>query len=328
MTRARKFSFLAILMGLFWLVPVVWNLAGAQNARNDLPSPGSMAPIDQPDMTPPQKEPPMPAAIKTLVEQGGQVRYLGRELGFDGWIAIRNGKEEYFYTTPDGSALLMGLLFDKNGKLITVRQVKALQQKSGKELEGIAETKNPTETLGNNSTLAPTLTKFKTPSEQLYDNVTYGNWIALGNPAAPFIYAFIDPQCPHCHDMLMDLRHKYIESGKLQVRILPIGFRDETIEQAAFLLAAPDPQDALFRHLDGDKTALPIQPEINTQGVQRNLAIMQSWHFDVTPITVYRAFNGSIKIVRGKPKDIDQIVADLPKGQQSQPGITPSAGTP
>ncbi len=128
--------------------------------------------------------------------------------------------------------------------------------------------------------------------------------------------------------MLMDLRHKYIESGKLQVRILPIGFRDETIEQAAFLLAAPDPQDALFRHLDGDKTALPIQPEINTQGVQRNLAIMQSWHFDVTPITVYRAFNGSIKIVRGKPKDIDQIVADLPKGQQSQPGITPSAGTP
>ena len=67
-------------------------------------------------------------------------------------------------------------------------------------LDSIAETKNP-ETLGNNTTLAPTLTKFKTPSEQLYDNVTYGNWIALGNPSAPFIYTFIDPQCPpwpHC----------------------------------------------------------------------------------------------------------------------------------
>lgn len=326
MKRARNFSFV-ILLGLLWLIPL-WNIAVAQDARNNLPDPGSMAPIDQPDMAPPQKEPPMPPAIKTLVEQGGQVRYLGRDLGFDGWIAIRNGKEEYFYTSPDGSALLMGLLFDKNGKLITVRQVKALQQKSGKMLESLAEPKTGPETLGNNSTLAPTLSKFKTPSEQLYDNVTYGNWIALGNPSAPFIYTFIDPQCPHCHDMLTALRHKYIESGKLQVRILPIGFREETIEQAAFLLAAPDPQDALFRHLDGDKTALPIQPEINTQGVQRNLAIMQSWHFDVTPITVYRAGNGSIKIVRGKVKDLDQVVADLPKGQQPQTAIAPSAGHP
>ena len=59
---------------------------------------------------------------------------------------------------------------------------------------------------------------------------------------------------------------------------------DESIAQAAFLLATPNPQERWFRHMDGDATALPAKSEINQQGVQRNLAIMHSWKFDVTPL--------------------------------------------
>jgi thiol:disulfide interchange protein DsbG len=43
----------------------------------------------------------------------------------------------------------------------------------------------------------------------------------------------------------------------------------------------------------------------------RNLAIMQSWKFNVTPMIVYRAKDGSVKIVRGKPKDLDALVNDI-----------------
>lgn len=318
---ARKATPLALFLGLLWLIPL-WNVAAAQTAGKDrIPAADSFAPTQT---TPAQKEPPLPASLQTLVQQGGQVRYLGRELGMDGWVAIRNGKQEYFYAPPDGSALMMGLLFDKNGKMITVRQVKELQEKSGKSLEPFAAAPAKTAVTGSGP-LAPPLSKFKTPAEQLYDDVTYSNWIPLGSRDAPFIYAFIDPQCPHCHDMLLDMQKKYIENNQLQVRVIPIGFHDDTVAQAAFLLAAPDPQTALFKHLNGDKTALPVMPDINTQGVQRNLAIMQSWKFDVTPIVIYRAANGNVKIVRGRPKDVAALLADLPKNPAA---VTPAGVTP
>jgi thiol:disulfide interchange protein DsbG len=321
MSTARRLPFFVLFLGLIWLAPVLWHAAAAQDAPGRLK--GDEPPLTQ-GQQPPQKEPPLPAPVQTLVQQGGQVRYLGRQLGMDGWIAVRNGQVEYFYATPDGNALLMGMLFDKNGKLVTVRQVKELQEKSGGALSQFVDKPVKASPLANGP-LAPPLSKFKTPSEQLYDDVSYSNWIPLGSPEAPFIYAFIDPQCPHCHDMLLEMRKAYIDKNLLQVRIVPIGFREETMLQAAYLLAAPDPQSTLFKHLEGDKTALPVTPNINIQGVQRNLAIMQSWHFDVTPIVLYRGADGRVKIVRGRVKDIPKLLADLPKNSAD---MTPASGTP
>jgi thiol:disulfide interchange protein DsbG len=90
-----------------------------------------------------------------------------------------------------------------------------------------------------------------------------------------------------------------------------VGFKDETRAQAAFLLATPDPQGVWKRHMAGEKDALPARPEINQQGVQRNLAIMQSWKFNVTPMILYRGKDGSVKLLRGQPKDLAAFVADL-----------------
>ena len=93
--------------------------------------------------------------------------------------------------------------------------------------------------------------------------------------------------------------------------MIPVGFRDETIAQAAFLLATPDPAARWFKYLDGDETALPAKKEINQQGVQRNLAVMQSWELSVTPLLVYRAKDNTIKIVRGRPKDLQSVINDI-----------------
>lgn len=125
------------------------------------------------------------------------------------------------------------------------------------------------------------------------------------------MYAFIDPQCPHCHAMIKDLQKNYLDNGRAQLRIVPIGFREETRAQSAFLLAAPDPQKRLYDYLDGKEDALPARQEINQQGVQKNLSIMQSWKFDVTPMVIYRGKDGSVKIVRGRPQDIENLVNDL-----------------
>lgn len=255
-----------------------------------------------------EKEPPVPPLIQNLVNEGAQVRFLGHHNGLNGWVTIRNGQEQYFYAPQDGRSLLMGILFDADGKMVTARQVKELQEKSGDALDLFAETV-PDPAAEKAGGITP---EFKTPSEQLFDDVTNSNWIALGDKSAPVIYSFIDMQCPHCHAFLTDLRAGPLESGQVQVRVIPVGLSAQTKTQGAVLLAAPDPQERLYRHLTGDDTALPI-PEggINEQGVERNMSVMQAWKLDVTPLTVYRGKNGQVKIVQGRPKKLQDLINDI-----------------
>lgn len=254
--------------------------------------------------------PILPAPIQNEVDEGAQVRFLGKDHGLDAWMTMKNGQEQYFYVLPDKKAFLMGVLFNEDGKLVTVDQVRRLQEKgdsftddllSGDGFAGL--TKNPDVDRQD--------LKFKTPAEQLFFDVENSNWVPLGKSSAPVAYAFIDPQCPHCHAFIDDLRADYISTGRVQLRIIPVGFKDETRAQAAFLLAAPNPQARWYAHMDGDETALPAKSEINQQGVQRNLAIMQSWEFSVTPMIIYRGQDGTVKLVRGKPKDTEGFVSDL-----------------
>lgn len=253
-----------------------------------------------------QQEPPLPQLIQNLANEGAQVRYLGRHNGLDGWVTIKQGQEQYFYMPQGGQSLLMGVLFDMDGKMVTARQVRALQEQSGAALDVFTAQAQP----------APKASPaFKTPAEQMFDDIGNANWIALGKPEAPVLYAFIDTQCPHCHDFINDLRGGgYLENGMVQLRLIPVGLRPQTKTQAAVLLAAPDPQARLFAHLDGDDKALPLPPEsINEQGVERNMAVMQSWKLDATPLVVYRAADGQVKIVQGRPKDIARVISDLPQ---------------
>lgn len=251
--------------------------------------------------------PDMPDPIKELVNQGAQVRYLGKDYGLDSWITIKNGQEQYFYVLPDKSAFLMGVLFDSKGKLVTVKQVQRLQSQGDTLLDSLATGFGDVGAEKDPHVDA----EFKTPSERLFNDVVNSNWVPLGQAGAPVAYAFIDPQCPHCHAFISDLRKEYLDKGKIQLRLVPVGFKEETMAQAAFLLASPNPQERWYRHMDGDATALPAKSDINQQGVQRNLAIMQSWKFDVTPMIVYRGKDGTVKIVRGRAKDIPALIDDL-----------------
>lgn len=250
--------------------------------------------------------PNLPEPIQNLVNEGAQVRYLGQEHGLDGWITIKNGQEQYFYVLPDKSAFVMGILFDKTGKAVTIKQVQKLRSESGEILDELTGTAG-LDTGGTSKGFDFN----KSPSEQLYSDIEQSNWIPLGEDGAPVAYAFIDPQCPHCHAFIDNLRDGALQQGKIQLRMIPIGFSEQTRAQAAYLLATPAPAEKFLKHLDGDKNALPAKAEINQQGVQRNLAIMQSWKFDVTPLIIYRAKDGSVKLVRGQPQSIDTLVSDL-----------------
>ncbi len=250
--------------------------------------------------------PTMPDPIKNLVAEGAQVRYLGRDHGLDAWLTIKSGQEQYFYVMPSGEAFLMGVLFDKTGKLVTAQQVQKLRKNGDDLLDTLAAPE-----LAANHVPTQTDPASLTPSERLYNDIESSNWIPLGTRGAPVVYSFIDPQCPHCHSFIQDLKDDYIDKGRVQVRMIPIGFKDETKAQAAFLLAAPNPQERWYNHLNDDKAALPAKADINQQGVERNMAVMQSWKFDVTPMIIYRGKDGKVKLVRGKPKDVESFVGDI-----------------
>lgn len=254
--------------------------------------------------------PEMPAPIQNLVNEGAQVRYLGNDHGLDAWLTLKNGQEQYFYVMPDKKAFMMGILFDAEGKVVTVDQVQRLRAQGDTLLDTLSDIPI-TEDPGKKESF-----EFKTPSEQLYADIEGSNWISIGPNGAPVLYAFVDPQCPHCHTFVDALRKgQYFEKGQVQLRLIPIGLKDETRAQAAFLLASPNPEERWFAHMSGDKDALPAKSEIGQQGVQRNLAIMQSWKFDVTPMLVYRAKDGTVKLVRGAPQDISAAINDLSTGK-------------
>jgi thiol:disulfide interchange protein DsbG len=256
--------------------------------------------------------PPLPDTLQTLAAKGAQIRYLGREKGLDGWIAVQNGQEQYFYATPDREAIIMGLLFDKSGKMITIRQIQNLQKGHDPTIESLL-TEDPAKKDDSLAKLQQDLSKqAQIPeSQKLFNDVEKSNWIVLGDEKAPVIYAFLDPQCPHCQAFMADVRKDFIDAGQLQVRMIPVGFRDETKEQAAFLLAAQNPKDLWYRHLDGDTKALPATGDINKQAVEANVSVMQTWKLDATPIIVYKSAKGEIKIVRGRPKNPGDILNDL-----------------
>ncbi len=250
--------------------------------------------------------PELPEPIQNLVNEGAQIRYLGKDNGLDAWLTIKNGVEQYFYVLPDRSAFVMGVMFDKSGKLITVDQVQRLRSQGDTLLDTLAEFPTP------EASEADKPFEFKTPAEQMYNDIENSNWVALGKAGAPVMYSFIDPQCPHCHNFVEELKNGgYFENGQIQLRLIPVGFREETRAQAAFLIATPNPEERWFKHMGGDETALPAKAEINQQGVQRNLAIMQSWKFNVTPMIIYRGRDGSVKLIRGKPENTSGVIADL-----------------
>jgi thiol:disulfide interchange protein DsbG len=252
--------------------------------------------------------PEMPDPIRNLADEGAQIRYLGRDNGFDSWLTVKNGQEQYFYVPPGGDGFVMGVLFDNQGRAVTVDQVRRLRNEGDTLLDSLTELESYTTTDDDQAANF----EFKAPSERLFHDVETSNWVAMGYNTAPVAYAIIDPQCPHCHEMIVKMNEAgYFDHGKLQLRLIPVGFSEASRAMAAYLIASPDPQERMLRHLSGDETALPVRDEVNQQGVERNLSMMQAWKFDVTPMLIYRSKDGEVKIIRGRPKDVAGTLADL-----------------
>ncbi len=130
--------------------------------------------------------PDMPAPIRNLADEGAQIRYLGRDHGFDSWLTVKNGQEQYFYVPPGGTGFVMGVLFDNKGRAVTVDQVTRLRDEGDNLLDSLTEIESYTPAGSDKSRF-----EFQTPAERLFHDIETSNWVTLGYNDAPVVYAII-----------------------------------------------------------------------------------------------------------------------------------------
>ncbi len=263
-------------------------------------------------------DPALPAPLADMAAAGTAMKYLGRDLGYDGWLAIKDGQEQYFYATPDGSAIFLGVLFNKNGRAITYDQMKRLQGKKDPIFDDLInapsqKTKPVANALTTTSTEPrATETRVASPAQEFLADVLKGHAFTMGAAQAPDIYMFVDPLCPHCKDMLRVLRPA-VRGGKLRIHVLMVGaLFPESGPLAVHVVGSTDPTAALDAIMAGNRPTLAKDAHTSTPDLDANLAILKKWKFEGTPITVYRAKDNTIKLLQGAAAKADLILNDLP----------------
>jgi len=297
--------------------------------------------------TPQQPAPPLPAPLAAQQKGGSQAYYLGKYDQLDGWLMVRQGQPEFYYATPGAKALVLGVLFDQQGNLLTGNQVGQLEMSKETGLDALMGVQKqskigagaPAPTTTAPATTAPAPDNAAnmaagatppaprvaapapqadvqnlTPAQQLFMDVRAGNLIVAGRRDVPAVFAFIDPNCQHCQRFLREIT-PWVEKDLIAVGILPVGFDDKSRKQAAFMITAPDGAARMVAYAKGDEAALPVNDDMNTDAVRNNLKIMDNWNLSGTPIIVYLNAQDEVKLVRGRPLDIPAMIADIRGGQ-------------
>lgn len=260
-------------------------------------------------------EPARPSIIQAAAERGAKIQYLGERNGFTGWAIMEGEAPAFLYVSGDEQTIFRGLMFDDKGQAVTIGQVNEAQLRNpeffGLTAQDVAQAQESV--AGPN----PTPVDTRKPDQVLYDSLAVANYVTLGSTAAtaPVLYTFIDPDCPYCKKFLKDIDKDYIQSGKVQLRVIPIGILGESSKQrAAYLLSQKqNGGTVLMQHVRGEKV-MPAQAGIALDDQQLNLDLFQLWRFDGTPLFLFKDKNGTVMMVRGEPKDIkvffDQIAPE------------------
>lgn len=281
--------------------------------------------------------------LKALQNSGADVFFIGSELGLDGWaIVAKNGALSYAYTNAQGG-LMNGYLFDGEGRSVTIRQLTSLKEKNPDLLKRIdamvarkksgevapveplanqpaAETPDSTERsereemLKNGQIPEAKTVKNSPKAEAAYKKVEEASWVAYGDKNAPYIYAFVNPTCPHCTEFLSKDIKDFVENGQLQVRFVPYGVHKENSDTTIAMLALDDPIAAWKKYIAGDKAALSVNlgTKESKAKTKANTKLASDMRFTALPFIIYRTpATGEIQVVNGRPENIMLLMSEF-----------------
>lgn len=230
------------------------------------------------------------ALLQKMEADGARIDFLGQAYGLDGWMVTDpKAGTQYMYTTAEG-ALVAGMLFAPDGRLETMRQLRAYKEKADAAAE-----------------------KLPSKAEKFYAAVEKAHWVALGENTAPYLYVFVNVGCAHCLDFWKDIESG-VRGGSLQVRLVPYGAQEVNRDGAAALLSAERPDEAWQAYARGDVTALgkdKIKDGFYAK-VDENTALARDWKLPAPPFTLYRRpADGIVTAIAGRPENKMLLPAEM-----------------
>lgn len=226
----------------------------------------------------------LPAAIKKIEAKGAKiVGTFQAPDGLRGYAAQYQNRGMALYLTPDGQHVLLGNLYDADGKDLSAEPLQKL-------------------------VYAPM-------AKQIWSKMQASHWIADGKPDAPrTVYLFSDPNCPYCN-MFWEQARPWVNAGKVQLRHIMVGIiREDSPAKSAALLAAKDPEKALENHEKAGKGSplkplKDIPPAIQAK-LDANLQLMDELELSATPAIFYLDEKGDLQQQQGAPSP-DKLVKIL-----------------
>lgn len=217
----------------------------------------------------------LPEAIKMIEKKGARIMgSFDAPDGLRGYAAQFQNRGLTLYLTADGKHVLVGSLFDAQGKDLSQAPLQKL-------------------------VYAPM-------AKQVWAKMEKSSWIADGKASAPrIVYLFSDPNCPYCN-MFWEQARPWVDSGKVQLRHIMVGIiREDSPAKSAALLGAKNPEQALHKHEKAGKAStlkpldkIPAEVQAKLDG---NQALMEELGLAATPAIFYQDKDGQLQQQQGAP---------------------------
>lgn len=217
----------------------------------------------------------LPQAIRKIEAKGAKIiGSFDAPDGLRGYAAQYQNRGMALYLTPDGKHVLLGNLYDADGKDLSAEPLQKL-------------------------VYAPM-------AKEVWAKMESSHWIADGNQDAPrVVYLFSDPNCPYC-TMFWEQARPWVKAGKVQLRHIMVGIiREDSPGKSAALLASKDPAKALDEHEKAGKKstlkALKSIPADVQAKLDANMRLMDELELSATPAIFYMDDKGELQQQQGAP---------------------------
>ena len=154
-------------------------------------------------------------ALGRIASKGAQLTDLGLEHSLRGVFARKGDSFQVFYLTPDGQAMIGGVMWKASGRNVTRQQVTPI--------DGAI----PTVTIGNApppravASPAPAAAEIATATVPAATSLVAAAESATsgpkGDPNAPKLWVYIDPLCSFSVRAIQQLK-PYVAAGRVQLR--------------------------------------------------------------------------------------------------------------
>ena len=256
----------------------------------------------------PLPDPMQNPALANMIKLGVKLYYLGMRSNMEGWLILKDGQLQMVYIPVGTTDLILGAMFDKDGKNVTSDQIDDLVKTNPQVAQDMASGASAKQQ--STAGTAPT----ESAGEKLLHQMDNAYGVFVGDAAAPAVDMIMDANCKHCQASWKVLRDS-VMAKKLRLHLIPIANPGSDNERAGgVLLHIVDPLKAWDKYVAGDGSALPGTPDqAAISALRANHALIDNWNIDETPYFVYRSKAGSVKIIRGEIKadHLNDLLTDV-----------------